>query len=60
MSSPDKAKAQSLFDFGDGDAQVAATYHGQRVVFDVSSHALGFASPVWKKFLFPPFEKVSN
>lgn len=48
------------FNFGEGDAKAAATYNKERIVFQVSSHALGFASPVWKKFLFPPFPSTMD
>jgi hypothetical protein len=51
-----------LFDFrhcSSADVAATAVYQNERIEFKVSSHALCFASQVWKKFLFPPFEKLS-
>lgn len=39
---------------------VAVTWNGERVVIKVSSHALCHASPVWKKFVHPPFPTISG
>jgi len=57
-----KILEDSPFHFGDGDGdiKVAATHSGKRVVFNVSSNALVLASPVWKKFIYPPFAKLRN
>ncbi|ESZ89902.1 hypothetical protein SBOR_9714 [Sclerotinia borealis F-4128] len=43
------------FVFEDGDVRAKATYNGQKITFKLCSYALCFASPVWKKFVFPPF-----
>jgi len=51
---------KSLFDFGDGDIDVALNYECELIKFRASSHALCFASPVWKKFIYPPFPKVTD
>ncbi|TEY44014.1 hypothetical protein BOTCAL_0356g00160 [Botryotinia calthae] len=42
------------FVFEDGDVRAKAKYGGRIITFKLSSHALCFASPVWKKFVFPP------
>ncbi|KAJ8059604.1 hypothetical protein OCU04_011259 [Sclerotinia nivalis] len=44
-----------VFDNGDGDVRAKVFYEGREVSFKLSSHALSFASPVWKKLIFPPF-----
>jgi len=51
---------KSLFDFGEGDIDVALNYECELVKFRASSHALCFASPVWKKFIYPPFPKITD
>jgi len=51
---------KNLFDFGDGDVDVAVNYECKLVEFRVSSHALCFASPVWKKFIYPPFPMIPD
>ncbi|KAG4433038.1 hypothetical protein IFR05_011477 [Cadophora sp. M221] len=43
------------FDFPAGDAQMLVTYKNQAITCLVCSQALVCASPVWKKFLFPPW-----
>ncbi|TGO12856.1 hypothetical protein BTUL_0081g00330 [Botrytis tulipae] len=51
---------EHLFVFEDGDVRAKAK-HGERIItFKLSSHALCFASPVWKKFVFPPFPLLSS
>ncbi|KAF7896493.1 hypothetical protein EAF00_006507 [Botryotinia globosa] len=48
------------FVFEDGDVRAKAK-HGERIItFKLSSHALCFASPAWKKFVFPPFPLLSS
>jgi hypothetical protein len=61
----EKAKHESpdqLFAFDRADITAIATYSKkrQRVEFKVSSHALCHASPVWKKFIFPPFPIIEG
>jgi len=51
---------ECLLNFGDGDVPVAITCKSECVIINVSSHALCHASPVWKKFLFPPFAKIPD
>ena len=52
MAQPD---LKSLFDFGGGDILVAVTSNNERFLINVSSSALCLASPVWRKFIYPPF-----
>ncbi|KAH8749071.1 hypothetical protein F5882DRAFT_470734 [Hyaloscypha sp. PMI_1271] len=47
------------FVFADGTTPVIVTYKNDRVVGKVSPHAMALASPVWKKFIFPPFPQRS-
>jgi hypothetical protein len=56
VSSPEK----SPFQFDGGDVRAKATFNDETVTFKVSSHALSFASPVWKKFIFPPFPQITE
>lgn len=43
------------FIFEAGDTNILVTYNNERVVGRVCSQALIHASPVWKKFLIPPW-----
>jgi hypothetical protein len=52
--------SKSIFNFGDGDILAAATWQNERIVFKVSSTVLANASPVRKKFIFPPFPKMPH
>ncbi|KAF4626320.1 hypothetical protein G7Y89_g11842 [Cudoniella acicularis] len=56
---PADAATNAKFTF-DGDTTLFATYKGQEVVGLVSSSAMSLASPVWKKFLFPPFPLIQD
>ncbi|TGO53382.1 hypothetical protein BOTNAR_0297g00150 [Botryotinia narcissicola] len=47
------------FVFEDGDVRAKAKHGEQIITFKLSSHALCFASPVWRKFVFPPFPLLS-
>ncbi|KAG4438823.1 hypothetical protein IFR05_005714 [Cadophora sp. M221] len=47
------------FVFPTGTVKLLATYKGQSLVGSVSADALVLASPVWKKFLFPPWNDTS-
>ncbi|CAD6445328.1 d280fc85-b23d-4eb0-808a-76158f30e43d [Sclerotinia trifoliorum] len=49
-----------VFDNGDGDVGAKVLYEGCEVSFKLSSHALSFASPVWKKLIFPPFPLLTS
>jgi len=42
-------------DFPRGDISVAVTHSNERLLIKVSSSSLSLASPVWEKFVFPPF-----
>ncbi|CZR64693.1 uncharacterized protein PAC_14592 [Phialocephala subalpina] len=44
-----------LFTFPSGDVQVTVVYKGCQIVGKVVQHVLCLASPVWQKFLFPPW-----
>jgi hypothetical protein len=57
MAETPSPAAKFPFDLESGDVLAFATYQGQRVSFKVSSDAMSLASPVWKKFLFPPFRR---
>ncbi|KAH6663091.1 hypothetical protein B0J14DRAFT_684826 [Halenospora varia] len=48
---------QELFTFPAGNVRIFVTYKNERIVGRVSFHALVLASPVWKKFVHPPFPK---
>jgi hypothetical protein len=48
-----------LFDF-DGSTRIIVTYNATRVIGTVSPYAMALASPVWRKFLFPPFPQTKN
>lgn len=55
MAETSSPTAKFPFDLESGDVLAFATYQGQRVSFKVDCGAMSLASPVWKKFLFPPF-----
>ncbi|KAL2070194.1 hypothetical protein VTL71DRAFT_13220 [Oculimacula yallundae] len=44
------------FIFPTGTVKLLVTYEGEPLVGSVSADALVLASPVWKKFLFPPWD----
>ncbi|KAF4633965.1 hypothetical protein G7Y89_g4141 [Cudoniella acicularis] len=53
------AENRDMFTFDDtGDVRILVTCDGQRVVGRASSQSLRRASPVWAKFLFPPFARI--
>ncbi|CAG8958567.1 hypothetical protein HYFRA_00009884 [Hymenoscyphus fraxineus] len=47
-----------LFTFPDADLPIVVKHGGERVVGKVSSTAMCLASPVWKKFIKPPFGRL--
>ncbi|KAF7855429.1 hypothetical protein EAF04_010172 [Stromatinia cepivora] len=49
-----------VFDNGDGDLRAKVLHEGRKISFRLSSHALSFASPVWKKLVFPPFPLLTS
>jgi hypothetical protein len=49
---------KSPFHFEGGDVRAKATFNNETVTFKVSSHSLSFASPVWKRLIFPPFHQI--
>lgn len=55
-----ESNSHFTFNFGDGDLLAAATWQDERIVFKISSTVLANASPVWKKFIFPPFPKLPD
>jgi len=55
---PDITPHDSLFNFKTGDVQIIVAYEGKRLLGVVSSNALILASPVWNKFINPPWEDV--
>ncbi|KAF8861596.1 hypothetical protein BDZ45DRAFT_249219 [Acephala macrosclerotiorum] len=44
------------FCFSTGDVRILVKHEGEDIEGRVSSSALSLASPVWEKFLFPPWE----
>lgn len=42
----------------EGGTRIIVTHKNSRVVGMVSPHAMALASPVWKKFIFPPFRQM--
>jgi hypothetical protein len=42
----------------EGGTRIIVTYKKNRVVGIVSPGAMALASPVWKKFMFPPFRRI--
>ena len=55
MAETPSPAAKFPFDLESGDVLAFATYQGRRVSFKVDCSAMSLASPVWKKFLFPPY-----
>lgn len=51
---------KSPFHFDGGDVRAKATFNDETVTFKVSSHALSFASPVWKRLMFPPYPQITE
>ena len=49
----------SLFTFEPSDVRLKVTYKGEAIIAHVSSSAMSFASPVWQKFIFPPWKPVT-
>ncbi|TVY90016.1 hypothetical protein LAWI1_G005082 [Lachnellula willkommii] len=52
------AGAINPFDFEGGDLTIVVMYEGKRVTGKVSTSAMMLASPVWKKFIFPPWNPL--
>jgi hypothetical protein len=48
--------SQSLFTFDPSDVRLKVKYKGESITAHVSSSAISFASPVWKKFVFPTWK----
>ncbi|KAI9764503.1 MAG: hypothetical protein M1839_005892 [Geoglossum umbratile] len=46
--------------FKNGDCRLTVAYWGECDTFIVSSTAMSFASPVWKKIMNPPFGEPAN
>ncbi|KAE8447183.1 hypothetical protein EG329_011014 [Mollisiaceae sp. DMI_Dod_QoI] len=51
-----ESKPENPFVFDTGNIRILVTQNSQRVEGKASSDALCLASPVWKKFLFPPWQ----
>ena len=51
--------AKSFFTFEPSDIRVKVNYKGEPITSHVSSSAMSFASPVWKKFIFPPWKPMA-
>jgi hypothetical protein len=54
------APGNASFQFDSADVRAKATFGDAQIDFKVSSHAMSFASPVWKKFIFPPFPRLAE
>jgi hypothetical protein len=51
--------SKSFFTFEPSDIRLKVNYKGEPVTAHVSSSAMSFASPVWKKFIFPPWKPMA-
>ncbi|KAL2070199.1 hypothetical protein VTL71DRAFT_13225 [Oculimacula yallundae] len=49
-----------LFTFDGGDVSIMITFQGHEVQGSVASQALVLASPVWKKFIYPPWVAIEK
>ncbi|CAG8970821.1 hypothetical protein HYALB_00001609 [Hymenoscyphus albidus] len=54
----DTIPLSELFTFPQGDVDVIITLDGQKFKGKVYSKLMALASPVWRKFLFPPFPRL--
>ena len=63
-SSADTTKDTSVmateipFHVDNGDMELVVMIGDKRAILQVSSHALSYASPVWAKFINPPFPQI--
>jgi len=53
-----QTKDDFIFEYGDLDIKL--TLDGNEMMGKVSARALAMASPVWKKFIYPPFPQVES
>jgi hypothetical protein len=51
--------SKSFFTFQPSDIRLKVNYKGEPVTAHVSSSAMSFASPIWKKFIFPPWKPMA-
>lgn len=56
LASP--SKEDFIFDLG--DVSIKIKLNDEIIIGKVSAYALAIASPVWKKFIFPPFPLLSS
>lgn len=47
---------KELFTFEAGDREILVNYHDETIAAKVSSQAMSLASPVWRKFVSPPWQ----
>lgn len=59
IQTPGSSPPTNPFIFPTGTVKLLATYKDQSLVGSVSADALVLANPVWKKFLFPPWDDTS-
>jgi len=52
--------AKDLFTFPAEDIDTTVTYEGELITGKVASNALVLASPVWAKFVHPPFPRSTD
>lgn len=57
ISAPDLA---SFFTFPDGDLDIIVEHEGVRAIGKVNSAAMCLSSPVWRKFIHPPFGRLGS
>ncbi|CZR66908.1 uncharacterized protein PAC_16809 [Phialocephala subalpina] len=53
-------RGHDLFRFEPGDVSIRVMYAGEICTGMVSSHAMALGSPVWEKFLFPPWKETKD
>ncbi|KAK0119384.1 hypothetical protein ONS95_010836 [Cadophora gregata] len=58
MSSADSVS--NPFNFKGGDVKIKVKYKGEEMVGMVATQAMVLASPVWEKFIFPPWSNESS
>jgi hypothetical protein len=49
------SELRSSFKFQSGDTRLVVLSQNEEIIAQVSSHAMSLASPVWKKFISPPW-----
>ncbi|KAH7411479.1 hypothetical protein BKA64DRAFT_639116 [Cadophora sp. MPI-SDFR-AT-0126] len=55
-----KQSFEQFFTFDGGDVEITVTIQGEQIKGKVASQVMALASPVWKKFIFPPWTTDSG